>query len=298
VAPTQRIEPVRRRACLAVPGSSARKLEKAQEIAVLEVVIDLEDGVAPEAKHRAREAALAAIGAWSGSARPALRINGRGSDWYEEDVRALEAAPAALGSVVLPKVESARDVARLSTALEAAERSGGERVRPIGIQALIETPAGLLRLEEIAAGSPRLEALILGYADLGAALGGSRGLDAWLPAQHEVLLIARALGIQAIDGPHLGLELDAGFAAGVARARELGFDGKWAIHPDQVEPLVTAFAPTPAELRWARSVVAALERAEAAGEGVVALDGQMLDEPVRLAALRVLAGAGEGAPLS
>jgi citrate lyase subunit beta/citryl-CoA lyase len=286
-------QPVRRRACLAVPGASGRKLEKAAGLEVDEVVIDLEDGVAPAAKLQARETALAAIAGWSGRGMATLRINGRGSDWYEEDLRALETAPPALASVVLPKVEGARDVERLAAALEAGEAAGAPRGRPIGIQALIETPAGLLRLEEIAGASPRLQTLILGYADLGAALGGSRGLDAWLPAQHQVVLIARALGVQAIDGPHLGIEVDAGFEAEVARAREMGFDGKWAIHPGQVPPLLAAFAPNPEELRWARAVVAALEEAEAAGEGAVALDGQMLDEPVRLAALRLLAAAGE-----
>jgi citrate lyase subunit beta/citryl-CoA lyase len=164
------------------------------------------------------------------------------------------------------------------------------------VQALIETAAGLARVSEIAAASERLDALILGYADLGASLGGSRGLDAWLPAQHAVVVAARAAGVQAIDGPHLGIEVDEPFSAAVARARELGFDGKWAIHPSQVAAINAAFTPTAAEVERARAVVTALDESErVSGQGAVALDGEMLDEAVRLSALRVLAQAGDEA---
>jgi citrate lyase subunit beta/citryl-CoA lyase len=144
-------------------------------------------------------------------------------------------------------------------------------------------------VQEIAAASPRLDALILGYADLAASLGGARDLDAWLPAQHAIVVAARAHGLQAIDGPYLGIAPDEGFYAAAARGRDLGFDGKWAIHPSQVDALNAAFTPDAAEVERARAIVAALQDAE---EGAVTLDGEMLDEAVRLAALRVLARAG------
>ncbi|MEA2311948.1 MAG: citrate lyase subunit beta / citryl-CoA lyase, partial [Solirubrobacteraceae bacterium] len=165
---------------------------------------------------------------------------------------------------------------------------------PLRVQALIETPAGLARAGEIAAASARVEALILGYADLGAALGrtraGAADLDGWRPAQEALLLAARAAGVQAIDGPYLGVAADEGFRAAAARARDAGFDGKWAIHPSQVEPLNELFTPSDEELERARAVIEALD---GAGRGAVALDGEMLDEAVRVAALRTLARAGE-----
>ncbi len=109
--------------------------------------------------------------------------------------------------------------------------------------------------------------------------------------REAVLVAARAHGLQAIDGPHLGVRVDEAFHAAAGRAREQGFDGKWAIHPAQLAPLRERFSPTEAEVARARAVVEAMAAAEAAGQGAVALDGQMLDEPVRLAALRVLAAA-------
>lgn len=142
------------------------------------------------------------------------------------------------GSLVLPKVEGPGDLAFVDRLLGGVEARTG-RVRRIGVQALIETAAGLAHVLETARmAGERLEALVLGYADLAASLGlagdAQQRLDLWLPAQHAVLIAARSAGVQAVDGPHLGVGLDAGFTA-AARARDLGFDGKWAIHPRQVD---------------------------------------------------------------
>lgn len=189
--------------------------------------------------------------------------------------------------MVVPKVEGPGDLEYVERLLDGAEAASG-RLLPLRIQVLIETPAGLARVREIAGSSDRVDTLILGYADLGAALGGNRSLDAWLPAQHALLLAAREAGLQAIDGPHLGIELDERFHAASARTVELGFDGRWVIHPQQVEHVNEALTPTSVEVERAHAVVAALDDA---GEGAVALDGQMLDEAVRVAALRVLARA-------
>jgi citrate lyase subunit beta/citryl-CoA lyase len=280
--------PHSRRSCLSVPGSSQRKLAKAAELAADEVVIDLEDAVAVAAKDEARAATVAALRDWTGP-RVAVRVNAPGTPWCHLDVAALGALAELPGSIVVPKVESPGDLAFVDRLLDGVEAGAGRR-RPVRVQALIETAAGLGRVQEIAASSPRLDALILGYADLAASLGGARDLDAWLPAQHALLVAARANGLQAIDGPHLGVAADEAFHAAAARACDLGFDGKWAIHPSQVEALNQAFTPNEADVQRARAVVDALERAEReSGQGAVTLDGDMLDEAVRAAALRVLA---------
>jgi citrate lyase subunit beta / citryl-CoA lyase len=279
--------PPSRRSCLSVPGSSERKLAKAAELAADEVVIDLEDAVALGAKDEARAAVVAALGNWTGSG-VAVRVNGPGTPWCHLDIAAVGALAEMPASIVVPKVESPGDLAFVDRLLDGVEAGAG-RERPLRVQALIETAAGLANAQAIAAASTRLDALILGYADLAASLGGARDLDAWLPAQHAIVVAARAHGLQAIDGPYLGVAPDEAFHAAAGRARDLGFDGKWAIHPSQVDALNAAFTPGEAEVERARAIVAALEGAE---EGAVQLDGEMLDEAVRVAALRVLARAG------
>lgn len=285
-----------RRCCLAVPGSSARKLEKAAGLAIDEVVVDLEDAVVPAAKAQAREAAASALEAWTGGA-VALRVNAPRTPWCHLDLAAAAAMPR-VGSVVLPKVESAADVAFAERLLDGAEAAAG-RAAPLRLQALVETAAGLAHVDEIAAASPRLDALVVGYADLTASLGVAADAAAdpstWRPVQHAVLVAARAHGLQAVDGPYLGLADDDGLRRAATHARDLGFDGKWAIHPAQVATVQVLFAPTDAEVARARAVVAALEKAErGTGQGAVSLDGELVDEAMRVRALRVLARAEQG----
>jgi citrate lyase subunit beta / citryl-CoA lyase len=275
-----------------VPGSSERKLAKAAGLGADEVVIDLEDAVAAAAKDEARAATVAALTSWTGPG-VAVRVNAPRTPWCHLDLAALGGLTELPHSVVVPKVESADDMAFVDRLLDGIESASGRRP-PLKVQALIETAAGLASVQEIARSSERLEALILGYADLAASLGGTRDLDAWLPAQDALLVAARAHGLQAIDGPYLGIEPDHRFRAAATRARDLGFDGKWAVHPSQVTALNELFRPSEAEVERARAIVAALERAEdETGQGAVALDGEMLDEALRVAALRVLARAGD-----
>ncbi len=276
-----------------MPASAPDKLAKAAGRGADEVVIDLEDAVAAAVKDVARAAAVEALNTldWSGVA-VAVRVNARGTQWRDADLAALAAAPGALGSIVLPKAERAEDVVFAARLLDDAPAGGSLR-----LQALIETAAGLARAHEVAAASPRLAALVIGYADLAVSLGrsaaGAADVTLWDPVRELVLLAARVNGLQAIDGPHLGIAADEPFAAAARRARDQGFDGKWAIHPSQLGPLRETFSPTEGDVAHARAVIDALAAAEAAGQGAAALDGQMLDEPVRLAALRVLAAAGE-----
>jgi citrate lyase subunit beta/citryl-CoA lyase len=288
--PSRHDEPARR-ACLVVPASSTRMLEKARRIEVDEVVIDLEDAVVPDRKADARAAALAAL---AGGTVASVRVNAPGTPWAHEDLIALGGAAARPLGVVVPKVEGAGDLAFVDRLLDGVEHAAGH-AEPLRVQALVESAAGLSALDEIAAASPRLEAIVLGYADLRVSLGRSPSapLDTWLAVQDAVLRAARAAGLQAIDGPHLAIDDEEGLRAAATRAAELGFDGKWAIHPAQIEPITAAFTPGPEEVARARAVLAALEEAAAGGRGAVSLDGEMLDEPARLAALRTVARAGE-----
>src|ERR687893_764145 len=277
--------PPARRSCLSVPGSSASMLAKAPQRGADEVVIDLEDAVATSAKDEARDTVVAALQEpqYDG-VRTAVRVNAPRTPWCHADVIAMASLAQGPASIIVPKVESAGDLAfveRLLDGVEAAAGAGSARA-PMRVQALIETAAGVARLDEIAGASPRLDSLILGYADLSASLGRAAGaraeLDSWRSIQDAILVAARTHDVAAIDGPYLGIKVDEGFTAAAQRARDMGFDGKWAIHPAQVPALNELFTPSPEEVEHARAVIGALEAAEReGGRGAVALDGQMLD---------------------
>jgi citrate lyase beta subunit len=283
----------RRRACLVVPAAPAAKLAKGATLAADEVVLDLEDAVVPALKDEARAAVVEALaGEWAAES-VAVRVNAIGSAWCHSDLVALAASGCEVVTAVLPKIESAGDLAFADRLLAGAEAAAG-RVTPVRLIALIETAAGVATAVEIARASGRLDALVLGYADLAASLGrpSAGAPQDWRHAQESVLVAARAAGIQAIDGPYLGTRDDDAFRAGAMHARTLGYDGKWAIHPAQLDTLRATFTPTDEEVADAREVLAALERAAADGAGAVAADGQMLDEALALSARRVLARAG------
>jgi citrate lyase subunit beta/citryl-CoA lyase len=293
-----------RRSCLSVPGSSPRMLEKARALDADEVVIDLEDSVAAGAKDQARGAVVEAIrdGDW-GARSVAVRINACDSHHcYRDVVQVVSGAGDALASLVVPKVESAADVEFVARLTAMVEEEGG-RARPLGLQALVETAAGLRRIDEIAGAGPRLEALIVGYADLAASLGrrapaGPGPDERWDWVLETVLSAARTAGLQAIDGPWLQIEDAEGFRASAQRSRALGYDGKWALHPSQLELLNELYAPTREEFERAQEVLRALARAEGSdGRGAVLLDGAMVDEASAKLARRVVA-AGEAAGLA
>ena len=279
----------RRRACLVVPAAPAAKLEKGRTIEADEVVVDLEDAVVPAEKDAARDAVAAALGSGEWTAGSvAVRVNAIGTPWCHLDLAALAGVAA---TIVLPKVESAGDLAFADRLLDGA---GGTRTR---LLALIENAAGLQDVGDIARASGRLDGLILGYADLAASLGRGAGEPGdWRFAQDAVLGAARAAGIDAIDGPYLGIRDDDAFRAQVAHARALGFDGKWAIHPAQLDALRDAFTPTDEEVADARETLAALDRAAADGIGAIAAGDRMLDEALAASARRTLARAGDRHP--
>ncbi len=269
------------------PGSDERKARKALDTSVDEVVLDLEDAVTAGRKDEAREFVAGLVGEY-GSRRPvSVRVNGPDTRWFGRDLSALCAVADALASIVIPKVESTAD-------LEAADRilaeAGGADVR---LQALVETPAGIHHIDRIAAGA-RIEAVIIGYADLGAALGRSPAAppEQWLYVQDRVLHAARAAGVQAIDGPFLGITDDPAFRRACHWAADLGFDGKWVIHPAQAGTTLESFTPSVAQADFARRVLSALQQAEEQGVGAVQLDGRMLDEALAVAARRTLTKIG------
>ena len=284
----------RRRAILVVPAAPGAKLAKGPTLPADEIVIDLEDAVVPAVKDEARAAVVAALERdWVAPAL-AVRVNAIGSPWCHLDLAALAGSGRGRLTAVVPKVEHPDDLAFADRLLDGAEAAAGRR-QPVRLLALIETAAGLAAAADIARASARLAGLILGYADLAASLGRAGGSDApedWRFAQEALLVAARAAGIQAIDGPHLGVRDDDAFRAAVAHARSLGFDGKWAIHPAQLDALRDAFTPTDDEVAEARATLDVLEQAAAAGMGAVAAGDRMLDEALAVSARRVLERAG------
>ena len=265
-------------------------LAKAASLPADELVIDLEDSVAPAVKADARELVAAALerGALPDD-RVAVRVNAIESPWFADDVSRLVArAGARIGSLIVPKVEGPEDVTRVTALLDSLGEPGAE----VGVQALVETARGLLAAGTIAAASPRLQALILGYADLAASLGRPADSDEpslWLHAQDTLLVAARAFGLQAIDGPYLAIRDERGLRQRAERARALGFDGKWAVHPGQLEVVNDVFTPSSAELDHAHAILGALERSEGdEGRGAAELHGAMIDEASRKQALQTV----------
>jgi citrate lyase subunit beta/citryl-CoA lyase len=276
-------------------------LAKAVALPADEVIIDLEDAVAPGAKEEARRQVIRALldGDWS-KKTVAVRVNAVETPWCRDDiVEVTGGAGRCLDCLVIPKVESAADVLfadRLLAEVEAAERLE----RKIGLELLIETAQGLENVREIARASPRTETLILGPADLSASLGlprvvGGAGTseypgDLWHWVRGTILVAARAAGVQAIDGPHLDVKDEEGLRRAAGWARALGYDGKWALHPAQIEPLNETFTPSQEEFDRAAAILEAYAHATGVeGRGAVRFGTEMIDEACRKLAVQCVA---------
>ena len=262
-----------RRSLLFVPGSNPRALEKARALPADGLIFDLEDAVAPMAKEEARMAVMAALAAGGyGGRELVLRVNALDTPWGHADLAAAATMP--IDAVLLPKVENA-DRVRLAAALLDALGAPPERT----VWCMLETPLGILDARPIAAASPRLAALVLGSADLTKDLHAAHTRDRLplMTALQLALLAARAYGLAALDGVHLDLSDDEGFALACRQGRELGFDGKTLIHPKQIEEANTAFAPSAEEVAWSRRIIAAYAEAERSGKGVVLVDGKLIE---------------------
>jgi citrate lyase subunit beta / citryl-CoA lyase len=295
---------------MSVPASSQRFLAKARDLAVDEVMLDLEDSVAPAAKATARELAVAALkaGDW-GRKLVAVRVNGATTPWaYQDVIAVLTGAPGAVDSLILPKVSDPGAVVWLDVLLTQLEQAAGLEPGSTKIEAQIEDAAGLAAVDEIAAASGRLASLVFGPADFMASIGmrsltvGGQPAGYAFDAHHyplmRILVAAKARGLQAIDGPYARIADVDGLRSAAASAAALGYDGKWVLHPAQVDVVNEAFTPAPGDYERAVRILAAYERAtETDQRGAVMLDDEMIDEASRKLALAIVA-KGDAAGLT
>jgi citrate lyase subunit beta/citryl-CoA lyase len=256
-----------------MPASNPRALEKSRALPADGLIIDLEDAVAAEAKEAARAIAAAALAVGGyGPRELVLRVNPLDSPWGHADLAAAATMP--IDAVLLPKVESAERV-RLTVSLLDALGAPEQ----LGVWCMIETPRGVLEVREIAAASPRLVALVIGTSDLTKELHAISTRDRFplIAALGLAVLAARAHGLAILDGVHLDLADDEGFAFSCRQGREIGFDGRTLIHPRQIAPANIAYAPNAEEIEWSRRVIAAHAEAAAGGKGIVLLDGKLIE---------------------
>jgi citrate lyase subunit beta / citryl-CoA lyase len=301
-----------RRSNLAVPGSSPKMLDKARGLPADQVFLDLEDAVAPLAKPDARKNIVAALneGGFEGKVRT-VRVNDWTTQWtYADVIEVVEGAGANLDAIMLPKVQTADQVVALDLLLTQLERSCGYEVGRIGIEAQIENALGLVNVDAIAAASPRVETIIFGPADFMASINmkslvvgeqpeGYDVGDAYHYILMRILMAARAFGKQAIDGPYLQIRDVEGFRRVAGRSAALGFDGKWVLHPGQLDPANEVFSPRQGDYDHAENILDAYDYfTSAAGGalGAVMLGDEMIDEASRKMAV-VVAAKGRAAGL-
>jgi citrate lyase subunit beta / citryl-CoA lyase len=294
---------------LSVPGSSEKMLNKAPGLGADMVFLDLEDSVAPLEKESARDNVVKAINSldW-GDAVLCVRVNAWDTKWtYGDVIHVVENASDRLDELMLPKVQSASEVVALDLLLTQIEQVTG-RQSNVGIEAQIETARGLINVEEICAASPRMETIVFGPADFAAStempvLTGGVQIPEY-PGDHfhyvfsKILMAGRANGLQVIDGPFLKIrELDA-LRDYAMRTRILGYDGKWALHPDQVTVINEVFTPTQEQFDRAFDILEAYEQAtEGERRGAVMFGDEMIDEASRKMALKFVT-RGERAGMS
>jgi citrate lyase subunit beta/citryl-CoA lyase len=282
-----------RRSCLSVPGSSQKMLAKASRLPADEVFMDLEDSVAPLAKEEARGNIVQALqhGDWTRKT-VAVRVNGVSTRWcYRDVIEVVERAGRFIDCVMVPKVEHARDVTFVADLVRQIEEAIGLD-RRIGLELQIESATGIANIDAIATASDRAETLVFGPADMSASLGlpaltagpsmPSYPGDHWHFILSRILVAARHAGLQAIDGPYLVItDLD-GFRETALRARALGYDGKWAVHPAQIDVLNEVFTPSPEEFEKAEAMLEVYRRAtEVERRGAVMFGTEMIDEASR-----------------
>ena len=291
-----------RRSCLSVPGSSPRFLEKAAGLPADEVFFDLEDSVAPLEKEGARGNIVSALKNNTYAApTKVVRINGVYTKWCAGDlIEVVEGAGEHIDAIMIPKVETPSDVTFVDNLLRMIEDNNGIEKR-IGLEVQIETALGLKHLHDIATASDRIEDLILGPADMSASLGlptvtagepipGYGDLDHWHHVLMEINIAARANNLQIIDGPYLLIRDLDGFRKAAMRARALGYDGKWALHPTQVDVLNEVFTPTQDEYDKAEAILEHYKYVtEVERTGAVMFGKEMIDEASRKMAETVAA---------
>ncbi|HUW15742.1 MAG TPA: CoA ester lyase [Actinomycetes bacterium] len=302
-----------RRSCLAVPGSSPKMLDKAKGLPADQVFLDLEDSVAPLAKPEARQNVIAALneGGYGDKVRT-VRVNDLTTEWtYRDVIQVVEGAGPNLDCIMLPKVQTAQQVQWLDTTLTQIEKTMGFEVGRLGIEAQIENALGLTNVDEIAAASPRVETVIFGPADFMASInmktlvvgeqppGYTEG-DAYHYILMRILMAARAYDRQAIDGPYLQIRDVEGYRRVAERSAALGFDGKWVLHPGQVDAANEVYSPRQEDYDHAELILDAYAyfTSEAGGKrGAAMIGSEMIDEASRKMAL-VVSGKGRAAAMA
>jgi citrate lyase subunit beta/citryl-CoA lyase len=282
-----------RRSQLVTPASSEKLLEKALAIECDSLVIDLEDAVAPTFKHEARQVLRRALThAVPGRRELCVRINGLETPWCLDDLLALEGLP--IDTVVVPKVQRPEDLYVYDQLLRQIEMRDGRR--GLTLLALIESAGGVEHALSIARASQRCQALIFGVGDFIAQTGMEFDEQILMPVRSRIVTAAVAAGVQAIDHVHPNTADTEGLLRAAQAGKKLGFTGKWAIHPRQVEPIQRVLSPDQDEIASARRTIAAYEAAQREGRGAIIVDGLLVDEAVLKIAQRKLALAEDIAP--
>jgi citrate lyase subunit beta/citryl-CoA lyase len=270
--------PIRpRRSALYMPGSNARALEKAKTLAADVVIFDLEDAVAPDQKEAAREQVCAAVAAGGfGTRELVIRVNNLDTPWGEGDLTA--AAAAGPDAILIPKVSSPEDLAAVGIRLR--RHGAPERTR---VWAMVETPLAILRAEAVASAArdvdSRLSCFVMGTNALAKETRARQvpGRAPMLPWIAQAVAAARAHDIDILDGVYNALSDEAGLRAECEQGRDMGFDGKTLIHPNQIAAANEIFAPPSDEIAHARAIIAAFDLPENQGKGVIALEGRMVE---------------------
>jgi citrate lyase subunit beta/citryl-CoA lyase len=264
-----------RRSLLYMPGSNPRALDKARSLPADGLILDMEDSVSPDAKQLAREQIVAALDEGGyGHRELMVRINALTTEWGLDDIKAICAAPVAPDAVLIPKPSTAADVVEAITAFEAAGCPDS-----VDMWIMAETPLCILNIAEVASAHPRLKGMVLGTSDLSKDTRVRHTPDrlGFIAALNLCVYAARANGLDVIDGVQLDLENDELLRLSCEQGRDLGFDGKSLIHPNQIAAANSAFAPDAQEIAGARDIIAAFEEAQAQGKGVVVVKGRLVE---------------------
>jgi citrate lyase subunit beta/citryl-CoA lyase len=258
-----------------MPGSNPRALDKARTLPADGLILDMEDSVAPDAKQLAREQIGAALaGGGYGQRELIVRINALSTEWGPEDVQAISRFTVAPDAVLIPKIDTASDVVEAISAFESAGCPDS-----VAMWIMAETPRCILNIAEVAAAHPRLKGMVMGTSDLSKDTRVRHTPDrlGFITALNLCVYAARAYGLTIIDGVQLDLQNEELLRASCVQGRDLGFDGKSLIHPNQVAAANAAFAPDAAEIAAAHEIIAAFEQAKAHGKGVVVVNGRLVE---------------------
>jgi citrate lyase subunit beta/citryl-CoA lyase len=297
-----------RRSQLATPASDPEMIAKAPDSGADEAFLDLEDSVAPNEKVESRSNVIEGLTEYDWSeVLPCYRMNGVDTEWWYDDlIEVVSEAGHVVDSIMVPMVHDAGVVATVDNLLTQVEVNADLPVGEIGLQCQIESARGMSNVKEVAAASDRIESLVFGPGDYTASVGAAGltiGSGEGYPGHYwhyqlaRIAHAAKAHDLQVIDGPFAAIEDTEGFRDSCLYAARLGCDGKWAIHPSQIEPANEVFAPSEEEAEKAQRIVEEYQRATEEGLGAVSVDGEMVDEATHKMAKNIVEKAREGGVL-